>query len=185
MNSFYGCNLTALLNLIKEELNLYKSGESLNRPIADLKEMSQLEAYRFRINRERLIKYRKLDQAKKQQLVYDFRIMLTNNIMDNTADIGVTVFMPHVLNDDLNDLLFNLTEATTEMQMVLKQHVIAPITKDDLEIINFDAENLSPMVYSHIRGHDVLIVAWKMGSMELKPINGKQWINDYIQKEKK
>lgn len=173
VNSFYGCNITALLKLIKQEIESFKSGEMLNRPKADLNEMSQLEAHRFRIMREDLIQNRKLDQKKKQQLVHEYRMLLTDNIMDNTGDVGVTVFMPHVL-DDLNELLLNLTEPAAEAQMILKQHVLAQITTDDLEMINFDEENLQPMVYSHIRGHDVLIVAWKMGSGELRPINGKQ-----------
>lgn len=173
INSFYGCDLVALLDIINEEIVSLKSGEIVNRPKSDLNAMSPLEAHRFRIMREDLIQKRKSDQKTKQQLVYDYRMFLTDNIMDNTADVGVTVFMPHVL-DNVNELLSNLTEAAAETSMVLKQHVMAQITTDDLEMINFDAENLHPMVYSHIRGHDVLIVAWKMGTGELTPINGKR-----------
>lgn len=175
MNSFFGCNVTALLNVIKEEIDIYKSGEEMQRAMVDLNEMSQIEAHRFRIMREDLIRGRKLEQQKNYQMVYDYRMVLTDKIMDNTADIGITVFMPHVLD---KDLIKNLTEAAAGMSMTLKQHCTTKITKEHLEMINFDGENLSSMVFNHIRDRDVLIVAWKMGSGELKPINGKMVLID-------
>lgn len=170
MNSFYGCNLDALINLIKEEIDIYKSNEAMQRPMVDLNEMSQLEAHRFRIFREDLIRNRKIEQAKNYQMVYDFRMALTDKIMDNTADVGITVFMPHVLDDNL---ISRLGDAAAPMQMTIKQHVTTQITKEDLEMLNFDDVNLTSMVFNHIRDRDVLIVAWKLGTTESKPINGK------------
>lgn len=170
MNSFFGCNVTALLNVIIEEIDIYKSGEAMQRPMVDLNEMSQIEAQRFRIMRENLIRDRKLEQEKNYQMVYDYRMVLTDKIMDNTADIGITVLMPHVLD---KDLITNLTQAASGLSMTLKQHCTTKITKEHLEMINFDDENLSSMAFNHIQDRDVLIVAWKLGAGDLKPINGK------------
>lgn len=137
--------------------------------MADLNEMSELEAQRFRAMREELITVRRLDQAKKHQIVHDYRMHITDNIMENVADVGITVFMPHVMEDKLLD---KVVEPAQAQNMTVKQSIVTQISRTDLEMINFDHENLQPMVFNHIRDRDLLIVAWKMGSGELRPING-------------
>lgn len=131
--------------------------------------MSELEEQRFRAKREELIFNRKQDQMKKQQLVYDYRIHVTNDIMNNATDFGVTVCMPHVMDEKLLD---NLTEAGSQKKMSSRAHAIVKITKEDLEMINFDGENMSPLLFNWIRDQDVLIIAWKIETGELRPIHG-------------
>lgn len=161
--------MTELLDILKDEIALFKSKEQTGRQTFELREMSTLEGQRFRLNREEMIFSRKQDQMKKQQLVHDFRMNVTNSIMDNVADVGVTVFMPHVLDDQLIE---NLGEPAAKNNMTLKTHVITKITKEDLEMINFDTQNMSSLLFNHIRDRDVLIMAWKMASGELRPIDG-------------
>lgn len=158
---------------MKDELELYKSGKPMNRQTFDLREMSALEAQRFRIMREKMISDRKQYQGKKQKIVYDYRMGVTDNIMENVADTGVTVFMPHVIDDEL---LGNLAEHATRMNMQQKTSIVTQITKLDLEMINFDGKNMSPLLFNHIRDKEVLIVAWKMASVELRPINGMKYL---------
>lgn len=148
---------------------MYKSGETANRKGSDLRDMSVPEAQRFRATREELITNRKKEQAKKAQIVHDYRMKVTNDIMDNATDIGVTIFMPHVIE---KDLVPNLVEPGSKMQMQMKHNITTKITREDLEMINFDAQNLSPILFNHIVDKELLIVAWKMNSTELRPING-------------
>lgn len=178
INSHYGCNTSALLDVIKDELVLYKSAETIERQTFDLREMSALEAQRFRFMREKLIADRKRDQAKKQQIVHDYKISVTDNIMENAADIGVTLFMPHVIDDEL---LANLSEPAGRMHMQQKTTIVTQITKEDMEMINFDNDNMSPLLFNHIRDRDILIVAWKMASGELRPINGMNTVEVMLQ----
>lgn len=131
--------------------------------------MSALEGQRFRAKREELIFNRKQDQLKKHQLVHDYRMHLTNSIMDNVADVGVTVFMPHVLDEKLIE---NLYAPAEQNKMTMKTNVITKITREDLEMINFDDQNMSQLLFNHVRDRDVLIIAWKMASGELRPIDG-------------
>lgn len=169
VNSYYGTNVTELLDILKREIALFKSGEQTGRQTFELREMSSLEGQRFRSKREEMISTRLQDQSKKHQLVHDYRVQVTDNIMDNVSDVGVTVFLPHVIDDKLIE---NLTEAAGQHNMTLKTHVITKISKEDLEMINFDKENMSPLLFNHIRDQDVLIAAWKMASGELRPIDG-------------
>lgn len=161
--------MSELIDLIKQDLEQYKSGEAIKRQAFELREMSALESHRFRIMREKMISNRMQDQAKKQQIVFDYNMSVTDNIMENAADIGVTVFMPHAIDDEL---LANLAEPAERMKMQQKTSIVTQITKQDMEMINFDKKNLSPLLFNHIRDRDVLIVAWKMESGELRPING-------------
>lgn len=161
--------MTELIDLLKEEIALFKSGEETGRQTFELREMSALEGQRFRTKREELIFNRKQDQMKKAQLVHDYRMAVTDSIMDNVADVGVTVFMPHVLDDKLIE---NLTEPAGQKGMTMKTNVITKITREDLEMINFDTQNMSPLLFNHVRDRDVLIIAWKMPSGELRPIDG-------------
>lgn len=161
----------AILKLIKEEIDIYKSGEEISRPAVDLNEMSEIEAQRFRAMREELINIRKMDQAKKHQMVYDYRMHITDQILENVPDVGITVFMPHVMEDRLLDKLIEPAQA---LSMTMKQSVVTQISRNDMEMINFDEENLQPMVFNHIRDQNLLIVAWKMNSSELRPINGME-----------
>lgn len=137
--------------------------------------MSTLEAQRFKSKRDELIFNRKKEQMKKQQLVYDYRLQVTSNIMDNVSDIGVTVFMPHTLDEEL---LTNVIDAAAPIHMQMKTSVVTEITREDLDMVNFDNENLSPLLFNHIVNQEVLIVAWKMASGELRPVDGM--INYFI-----
>lgn len=169
-----GCNVAELLDLLRKELELFKSGESLNRLTYELRERSAIEAERFRIMREELIKHRLLDQEKKSQMVYDYNMKLTSDIMDNAADTGVVLFMPHVINDDL---LNNMEGPANAMKLQLKTYETIKITKEDFEMINFDEKNMSMKLFRQIQGRDLLICAYKMQFGELTPINGKQTIH--------
>lgn len=169
INSYYGTNSRELIEILEQEIAMFKSGEQTGRQTFELREMSLLEGQRFRTKREELIFNRIQDQLKKQQLVHDYRMKVTDNIMDNVADVGVTVFLPHVMDDKLIE---NLVEPAAQSNMTMKTHVITKITKEDLEMINFGSQNMSPLLFNHIRDRDVLIVAWKMPSGELRPVDG-------------
>lgn len=82
--------MEALLDIVKEEVAIYRSKEEIIRPTFELREMSAIEAYRFREKREGLINDRIKDQAKRKQKVHEYRMNLTHNIMENAPDIGVT-----------------------------------------------------------------------------------------------
>lgn len=169
INSYYGTNSTELIEILEHEIALFKSGEQTGRQTFELREMSLIEGQRFRTKREELIFTRKQDQLKKHQLVHDYRMHVTDNIMENVADVGVTVFLPHVMDDKLIE---NLIEPAAQSNMTMKTHVITKIKKEDLEMINFSSQNMSPLLFNHIRDRDVLIVAWKMASGELRPVDG-------------
>lgn len=158
-----------LIEIIKDEIAIFKSDDKPSRQQFELRDMSTLEAQRFRTKRDEMIFKRMQEQLKKQQLVHDYRIKVTDDIMDNCPDIGITVFMPHTLHDKL---AAELIDPGQQSNMTLKTSIVTQITKEDLEMINFDQENMSPVLYNHIRDKDVLIVAWKMAPGELKPIDG-------------
>lgn len=82
--------MEALLALIKEEVALYRSHEEIIRPTFGLRDMSALEAQLFREKRESLINMRLNEQRKKQKMVLDYRMTLTDSIMENCPDVGVT-----------------------------------------------------------------------------------------------
>lgn len=170
--------MTELIDIVKSEIDLFKSGEQSGRQTYELREMSTLEGLRFRTKREEMIFNRKQDQEKKHQLIHDYRLHVTDTIMDNVADVGVTVFMPHTLDDKLIE---NLAEPAAKSNMTMKTQVTTKITKEDLEMINFDTQNMSPLLFNHIRDKDVLIVAWKLPSGELRPIDGMNisWFSIY------
>lgn len=148
---------------------IFTSDDKPSRQEFELRDMSTLEAQRFRTKREEMIFKRKQEQLKKQQLVHDYRLKVTDDIIDNCPDIGITIFLPHTLHEKL---VPELIEAGQQSNMTLKTSIVTQVTKDDLEMINFDHENMSPILFNHIRDKDVLIVAWKMAPGELKPIDG-------------
>lgn len=137
--------------------------------------MSALEGQRFRGKRDEMILHRKQDQLKKHQLVQDYRMHLTDSIMENVSDVGVTVFMPHVLDDKLIE---NLTESAEKHKITMKTHVTTKVTREDLEMINFDGQNMSQLLFNHIRDRDILIIAWKMASGDLRPIDGMNLVSN-------
>lgn len=68
----------------------------------------------------------------------------------------------------------DLVEHGAKMDMQVKQDIFAQITKESLEMINFDAPNMSPIMFNHIRDRDVLIIAWKIGQTDLRPLTSMQ-----------
>lgn len=158
-----------MIEIIKDEIAIFKSDDKPSRQQFELRDMSTLEAQRFRTKRDEMIFKRMQEQLKKHKLVHDYRMKVTDDIMDNCPDIGVTVFMPHTLHDKL---AAELIDPGQQSNMTLKTSIVTQITKEDLDMINFDQENMSPVLFNHIRDKDVLIVAWKMAPGELKPIDG-------------
>lgn len=71
-------------------------------------------------------------------------------------------------------VLNNLIEHAATMDMHMKHDVTGQITKEELDMINFDEKNMSPIMFNHIRDRDILIVAWKIGQMELRPLQGRK-----------
>lgn len=159
-----------LIAIIKKEIAISKSEKEIKRQSYDLRDMSTLEAQRFKVKRDAMIRGRKEEVEKNQQLVYDYRMKVTDNIMDNVPDIGVTIFAPHTVE---KDLINKLLDPGAQNQMSMKTSVVTQITHEDLQIINFDCQNMSPLLFNHIVDKDVLIVAWKMASGELRPVDGK------------
>nr|XP_029731748.1 uncharacterized protein LOC115268001 [Aedes albopictus] len=160
VNLMFGTNVPKLINLITEELDIElkcRAGE-VERKYYELYELTPEEQEREdarkaiedeaeRIEREAAIKKRR-----------DYIISVTDTIMENIQDMGITLFMPHVHKD----VYKKLNELAEKHDLHFKEKRLVYLNPKMLEVLHFDCENrMEDEIFEHIFYKEVQGYVWK------------------------
>lgn len=156
----YGTNVPKLINLITEELDTElkcRAGE-VERNYFELHELTPEEQEREdarkaiedeaeRIEKEAAIKKRR-----------DYIIFVTDTIMQNIGDMGITLFMPHVNKD----VYKKLNDHAEKHDLHFKEKRLVHLSPKMLEVLHFDCENrMADEVFEQIFYKEVQAYVWK------------------------
>lgn len=182
MNSAFGSNVPHLIELIIKELDIERrvrdsDPETSGRTYYELNEMTPVECERFaaaekiRLENERI----ELESAQRQRSEY--LTFVTDEIMKNATDMGVTVLMPHVIS---RDLLKRLTDPADKCHLVAKDKKTLQITEEHIDVIEFGSTNPMPKyLLDHILNRDVFVVCWKVAdsnNAENRLVEGEKFV---------
>lgn len=173
VNSMFGTNVPALVQLLTEELSLeerFRKGEA-ERTFYEWTQLTEIEQriedVRLAFEEEQNRIECEAELAAKNARVF----FVTDQISEKMKDIGVTLVFPNYAKQrDINKLL---VDPGDKIGLVVKDKRLLQIKESDLEILHFECDNpMHPEVLKKlIKDNDELHgFLWKLGDNETRPV---------------
>lgn len=165
MNSAFGANVPHLIELILKELDIERrtrdtDPQTSGRTYYELNELTPVEQQRFRIIQKIEEENERIEFESAQRRRIEYLTFVTDKIMNNSNDMGVTILMPHVIS---RDLLKRLSDPADKCHLVAKDKKNVQILKDHIELLELCTTDLMPQpLIDHIVNRDVFVVCWKI-----------------------
>lgn len=167
VNCAFGANVPHLVELILKELDTERrirvaDPATPSRMYYELNEMTAVERERYDVIQAMEEENERIEKESAQQRQIEYVTFVTDRIMKNSADLGVTLLMPHVIS---RDLLKRLSDPADKCHLVAKDKKNIQITRDHIEILDICTvadDPMSPHLFDHILNRDVFAVCWKV-----------------------
>uniref|UniRef100_A0A6P4F7E6 LOW QUALITY PROTEIN: fibrous sheath CABYR-binding protein-like n=1 Tax=Drosophila rhopaloa TaxID=1041015 RepID=A0A6P4F7E6_DRORH len=158
VNIMFGSDVPKMISLLTKELE--KVVQKAPRPIAyRMDELQPIEVEQLRVKMEAIERAERAEFEVKHKKQMDYLTQVTDSIMENMPDIGVTVFGPQVNRD----MFKKLTEPAEPLKMQCKDRRVIQVTSDQFEVVNFGCKNpLPPDVIEQLDGKELLMCFWKI-----------------------
>jgi len=157
INIMFGTDVPKLVAMITRMLQSTLAKEShVSYEITELQPI-ELEQLEVRNKALRLAEEIELAESRRKRLEYLHSV--TDCIMANLPDIGITVFGPQVNRD----MFKKLSEPADPLKIQCKDRKVFPILPSDMATVNFAAENpLAPEVIELLYDKELLMCFWKV-----------------------
>lgn len=165
VNCAFGANVPQLVELILKELDIERrtrdtNPESSGRIYYELHEMTAIERNRFEIVQRIEEENERLEQESALRRRTEYLTFVTDEIMKNANDMGVTILMPHVIS---RDLLKRLSDPADKCRLVAKDKKNVLVLSEHIDVLEFStSESMPKHLVDHILNHDVFVVCWKI-----------------------
>ncbi|XP_039152633.1 fibrous sheath CABYR-binding protein [Drosophila simulans] len=158
VNLLFGSDVPKLVGLLMKELE--KTTQKASRPgTYRLDELQPIEVEQQRIKMEAIERAERAEREIKHKKQIDYLTHVTDSIMENMPDIGVTVFGPQVNRD----MFKKLTEPAEALKMQCKDRRVIQVSSDQFETVNFACKNpMPPDVIEQLDGKELLMCFWKI-----------------------
>jgi len=158
VNLLFGSDVPKLIALLTRELE--KVVQRQPRPVTfAVDELQPIEVEQQRIKMEAIERAERIEREIKHKKQVDYLTQVTDSIMENMPDIGVTVFGPQVNRD----MFKKLTEPAEPLKMQCKDRRVIQVTSDQFEVVNFSCKNpMPPDVIEQLDGKELLMCFWKI-----------------------
>lgn len=154
-----------MIELIIKELDIERrtrdsNAETNGRVYYELTEMTPVELERFNVKRLHDEECERIEREAAHRRRHEYLTFVTDQIMLHASDLGVSIFMPHVIS---RDLMKRLTEPADKCQLVAKDKKNVRLVPEHTEVTGMDGHNPMPQyLLEHIGSNDVFMVCWKM-----------------------
>ncbi|XP_004522400.1 uncharacterized protein LOC101454137 isoform X1 [Ceratitis capitata] len=162
-NLLFGSNTPKLMKLIAQELEL------LNKPrtFYEITELQPEEERRRKIKLDAEMEAVNKEKAAKKKKRHDYLNSMTDTIIENIPDMGVTVFGPQVNRDMYKKIL----EPAENMKLQCKDRRVISVSRADFDIVNYACPNPLPDdVLEQLDQRDLMMCFWKMPEDDRRPI---------------
>lgn len=159
----FGTNVPELMAMIAKELTLLNK-EHVTYEITELQpeEVARLEVIKAAQAEAARIEHEEEENKRRAYLIH-----VTDQIIENLPDIGVTIFGPQVNRDMFKKLM----EPAETQKIQCKDRRVAFITPEEFATINFDCKNkLDKDVINQLDKKELLICFWKTSEDDRRPL---------------
>lgn len=183
MNSAFGANVPHLIELILKELDVERrirdtDPQTSGRIYYELEELTPIERERFEAEQKIEEQIERIEQESEQRRRFEYMKFVTDSIMKNSNDMGVTVLMPHVIS---RDLLKRLSDPAEKCQLVAKDKKTVQILREHIDTLEICAVDAIPTyLVDHILNWEIFVVCWKVTDTNID-INVKSVEGSYFQ----
>lgn len=152
----FGSDTPKLMNLILEELNDLANKK---RTLYELYEYQPEEELRRRAKENVIAEAQRLKSEAEEKERLDYLQHVTDVIMENLSDIGVTVFGPQVNRDAFKKIM----EPADALRIQCKDRKVLEVNRQHFETIHFNCPNpIDEDVLEQLNGKELLICYWKV-----------------------
>lgn len=164
MNSAFGANVPFLVDLILKELDIERRTRDTDlatsgRAYYELHVMTPVEQKRFDIIQKAEEENERIEQESALKRRIEYLTSITDKIMHNANDMGVTI-IAHAMN---RDLLKRLTEQADKCRLVAKDKKNIQVLSEHAEILALcSTETMPKRFLEYISNRDIFAVCWKL-----------------------
>lgn len=153
----FGTDVPKLVAMITRELELTLAKEP--HVFYEITELQPIELEQLRVKNEALQLAERIELEESKRKRIEYLRYVTDTIMENLPDIGITVFGPQVNRD----MFKKLSEPADPLKIQCKDRKVFTITQNDFNTVNFAAENpLDVEVQKHLYDKELLMCFWKV-----------------------
>lgn len=144
------------MGIITYELKHIKS---TSRPFYDLDEYQPEEVVRRQIKEDAINKALAIEEEQKVTDRLNYLNFVTDTIMDNLQDMGVTIFGPQVQRNNIKKIL----QRAEQLKIQCKDRNCMVIARADFETIHYNCPNpISDELMEQLEGKELLVCFWKV-----------------------
>lgn len=171
---YFGANAPELIDLITVKIEFcrgHQNEEDCSRNLYQLFQMTETELERYQARKVESFQKRKAEEeelAKKQRKYIEY---VTEEIMSRAGDLGVTLFMPHVIQ---KNWFKSVVDAGDKLRLTAKEKTTMKITGANLGVINFEQQDFPKVLFEYLSGKEVFAVCWKTSDDELRSTEGTE-----------
>ncbi|EDW29905.1 GL15842 [Drosophila persimilis] len=158
VNIMFGTDVPKLMSLLGKELE--KTMQKAPRLVTyGIDELQPIEVEQLRVKNESTQLVERIEREAKEKKQLDYLTYVTDTILENIPDIGVTVFGPQVNRD----MFKKLQEPAEPLKMQCKDRKVIQVSAEQFDIVNFACKNPLPHdVIEQLDGKELLMCFWKI-----------------------
>ncbi|XP_067646194.1 uncharacterized protein [Eurosta solidaginis] len=163
-NLLFGSNTPKLMKLIAHELEMLGKP---NRTFYEITELQPEEERRRKIKLDAEMAAVNKEQAAKKKKRSDYLNSMTDTIIENIPDMGVTIFGPQVNRDMYKKIL----EPADNMKLQCKDRRVINVSRADFDTVNYACPNPLPDdVLEQLDQKELMMCFWKMPEDDRRPV---------------
>lgn len=162
-----GCNVPKLMAIIIQELKNEEQyrDKLIERTFYEFDELMPEEQEREVLKQQLAEETERLEQEQAIMQRKEYIRSMTDQIMEHIHDMGITMFMPHIMKDAYR----KTTDIAEKMELSCKDRKTVKIKPEMMEVLYYEIDNPLPdEILEYLYKKEVLLFLWKLGESDTR-----------------